>query len=382
MQGELMKRGYQPVFTPHIGSVELYKKSGHFPYYKDSQYPTLKAEAKPGETSTEEYLLKPMNCPHHIQIYSAEPRSYRELPVRLAEFGTVYRYEQSGELNGMLRVRGLTQDDAHIFCMDEQVELEIRAMVDLVLYVFGCLGLSDYRVQVSLRDPDSGKYTGDPKNWDKAEDTLRRVAREMNLKHEVARGEAAFYGPKLDFHVKDCIGREWQLGTVQLDYNLPERFDLEYVGSDNQRHRPVMIHRAPFGSFERFVGVLIEHFAGAFPLWLAPVQVRVANITDRQEEAARRALQALLDAGFRADADLAHGKINAKVAEFEVSKIPYLLVIGEREAQEEKVAVRARGNKNKGVMPLKQFIELARNNVQARSLEEVGFTTAGGHGQV
>jgi threonyl-tRNA synthetase len=309
-------------------------------------------------------------------------RSYRDLPVRLAEFGTVYRHEQSGELNGMLRVRGLTQDDAHIFCMDEQVELEIRAMVDLVLYVFGCLGLSDYRVQVSLRDPDSDKYTGDPKNWDKAEDTLRRIAREMNLKHEVARGEAAFYGPKLDFHVKDCIGREWQLGTVQLDYNLPERFDLEYVGSDNQRHRPVMIHRAPFGSFERFVGVLIEHFAGAFPLWLAPVQVRVANITDKQEGPARRALQALLDAGFRADADLAHGKINAKVAEFEVSKIPYLLVIGEREALEEKVAVRARGNKNKGVMPLKQFIELASANVRARSLDEVGFTTAGGHGQV
>jgi threonyl-tRNA synthetase len=372
MYGELMKRGYQPVFTPHIGNVEMYKKSGHFPYYKDSQYPTLKAELKPGETSVEEYLLKPMNCPHHIQIYSAEPRSYRELPVRLAEFGTVYRYEQSGELNGMLRVRGLTQDDAHIFCMDEQVEMEIRAMVDLVLYVFGCLGLDDYRVQVSLRDPDSDKYTGDPNNWNKAEDTLRRIAREMNLKHEVARGEAAFYGPKLDFHVKDCIGREWQLGTVQLDYNLPERFDLEYVGSDNQRHRPVMIHRAPFGSFERFVGVLIEHFAGAFPLWLAPVQVRVANITDQQEEPARRALRALLDAGFRADIDLAHGRINAKVAEFEVSKIPYLLVIGEREAQEEKVAVRARGNKNKGVMPLKQFIELAGANVRARSLAEIG----------
>lgn len=372
MYGELMKRGYQPVFTPHIGNVEMYKKSGHFPYYKDSQYPTLKAELKPGETSVEEYLLKPMNCPHHIQIYSAEPRSYRELPVRLAEFGTVYRYEQSGELNGMLRVRGLTQDDAHIFCMDEQVELEIRAMVDLVLYVFGCLGLDDYRVQVSLRDPDSDKYTGDPNNWNKAEDTLRRIAREMNLKHEVARGEAAFYGPKLDFHVKDCIGREWQLGTVQLDYNLPERFDLEYVGSDNQRHRPVMIHRAPFGSFERFVGVLIEHFAGAFPLWLAPVQVRVANITDQQEEPARRVLRALLDAGFRADIDLAHGRINAKVAEFEVSKIPYLLVIGEREAQEEKVAVRARGNKNKGVMSLKQFIELACANVRARSLAEIG----------
>jgi len=372
MYGELIKRGYQPVYTPHIGNVEMYRRSGHFPYYKDSQYPTLKGDARPGETSVEEYLLKPMNCPHHIQIYSAEPRSYRELPVRLAEFGTVYRYEQSGELNGMLRVRGLTQDDAHIFCMEEQVESEIRAMVDLVLYVFRCLGLDDYRVQVSLRDPNGDKYTGDPKNWDKAEDTLRRIAREMNLKHEVARGEAAFYGPKLDFHVKDCIGREWQLGTVQLDYNLPERFALEYVGADNQRHRPVMIHRAPFGSLERFVGVLIEHFAGAFPLWLAPVQVRVANITDKQEAAARRAHQALLEAGLRADIDLAHGKINAKVAEFEVSKIPYLLVIGEREAREEKVAVRARGNRNKGVMPLQQFVELASANVRARSLAEIG----------
>jgi threonyl-tRNA synthetase len=369
MRGELMKRGYEPVFTPHIGNVEMYRTSGHFPYYKESQYPTLKEER---DGTPVEYLLKPMNCPHHIMIYSAEPRSYRDLPVRLAEFGTVYRYEQSGELSGMLRVRGLTQDDAHIFCTEDQVEAEIRGMVDLVLYVFRCLGLEDYRVQVSLRDPDSGKYTGDPKTWDKAEETLRRIAREMDLKHDVVSGEAAFYGPKLDFNVKDCLGREWQLGTVQLDYNLPERFGLEYVGSDNARHRPVMIHRAPFGSFERFVGVLIEHFAGAFPMWLAPVQVRVANITDKQEEATGRALQALLDAGLRADADLGHGKINAKVAEFEMQKIPYLLVIGEREARDGTVAVRARGNRNKGVMPLAKFIELARANAQARSLEEIG----------
>ena len=366
MYAELMKRDYQPVYTPHIGSVELYKKSGHFPYYKDSQYPTLKGEAKEGEP-VEEYLLRPMNCPHHIQIYAAEQRSYRELPVRLAEFGTVYRYEQSGELNGMLRVRGLTQDDAHIFCMDEQVESEIRSMVDLVLHVLGCLGLKEYRVQVSLRDPQGGKYVGDPKLWAKAEETLKRVAKEMKLSHDVVTGEAAFYGPKLDFNVKDCLGREWQLGTVQLDYNLPERFELEYVGSDNTRHRPVMIHRAPFGSFERFVGVLIEHFAGAFPLWLAPVQARVANITDKQEEAARKALQALRDAGLRAEGDLGHGKINAKVAESETAKIPYLLVIGEREAAAGSVAVRARGRKDLGVMGLAEFIAKAQDEIRRRA---------------
>ncbi|MDP6034537.1 MAG: threonine--tRNA ligase, partial [Verrucomicrobiota bacterium] len=260
MQSELMGRGYSPVFTPHIGSIELYKTSGHFPYYKDSQYPTLKAE------ENEEYLLKPMNCPHHIQIFAADKHSYRELPVRLAEFGTVYRYEQSGELSGMTRVRGLTQDDAHIFCTQEQVEAEVRDTVDLTLKTLKTLGLDDYRIQVSLRAPDGDKYTGDPKNWDHAEETLKRVAKDMDLAHETVPGEAAFYGPKLDFMVKDCLGREWQLGTVQLDYNLPERFGLEYTGSDNAAHQPVMIHRAPFGSFERFMGILIEHFAGNFPL--------------------------------------------------------------------------------------------------------------------
>src|SRR5947207_6194161 len=346
MQEELLKRGYSPVFTPHIGHVELYKISGHFPYYKDSQYPTIKGEGD------EEYLLKPMNCPHHIQIYAAEPRSYRDLPIRLAESGTVYRYEQSGELNGMTRVRGLTQDDAHLFCTPEQVEAEFRSTVDLVTTIFSALGLNDYRVQVSLRDPKSDKYTGDPKNWEKAEETLKRVAREMKLPHEAVEGEAAFYGPKLDFMVKDCIGREWQLGTVQLDYNLPERFKLEYIGADNQRHRPIMIHRAPFGSFERFVGILIEHFAGNFPLWLSPVQVRVANITENSQEAAQRVLSALQTEGFRVESDIGSaGNIKQKVKDSEEAKVPYLLVIGDREAAAGTVSVRGRGRKDLGVMP-------------------------------
>ncbi len=365
MQGELIKRGYSPVFTPHIGNVELYKTSGHFPYYKDSQYPTLKSTTD----EHEEYLLKPMNCPHHIQIYAAEPHSYRELPVRLAEFGTVYRYEQSGELNGMTRVRGLTQDDAHLFCTPEQVEQEFKSTVELVTKIFGYLGLNDYRVQVSLRDPKSDKYTGDPKNWDKAEETLKRVAKEMNLPHDAVPGEAAFYGPKLDFMVKDCIGREWQLGTVQLDYNLPERFKLEYIGADNARHRPVMIHRAPFGSFERFVGILIEHFAGAFPLWLSPVQVRVANITESSQEAARRTLALLQAEGIRAEGDISvSGNIKQKVKESEEAKVPYLLVIGDREAAAGTVSVRGRGRKDLGVMPVAEFVSKAKAEIAGRTL--------------
>jgi threonyl-tRNA synthetase len=368
MQGELLKRGYSPVFTPHIGSVELYKTSGHFPYYKESQYPTLKSEAKkPNGEPEEEYLLKPMNCPHHIQIFAAELHSYRDLPVRLAEFGTVYRYEQSGELNGMTRVRGLTQDDAHLFCTPDQVEQEFQSTVGLVQNIFQALGLSDYRVQVSLRDPKSDKYTGNPATWDKAEETLKRVAKDMKLPHELAPGEAAFYGPKLDFMVKDCIGREWQLGTVQLDYNLPERFKLEYIGADNARHRPVMIHRAPFGSFERFVGILIEHFAGAFPLWLSPVQIRVANISETSQEAAWSAVKQLKDAGFRIESDIgASGNIKQKVKDSEEAKIPYLLVIGDREAATGSVAVRGRGRKDLGTMPLAEFIARARQEIDER----------------
>ncbi len=364
MQGQLTKRGYSPVFTPHIGNVALYKISGHFPYYKDSQYPTIKSDIDPNE----EYLLKPMNCPHHCMIYAAEQRSYRDLPIRLAEFGTVYRYEQSGELNGMTRVRGLTQDDAHLFCTAEQVEAEVVSTVELVKTIFGALGLNDYRVDVSLREPGSDKYTGDPKVWDKAEETLIRVAKTMNLPHTVVQGGAAFYGPKLDFMVKDCIGREWQLGTVQLDYNLPERFKLEYIGQDNNRHRPVMIHRAPFGSFERFTGILIEHFAGAFPLWLSPVQVRVANISEQSQEAANHAVAALHAEGIRVEGDIsASGNIKQRVKESEEAKVPYLLVIGDREAAAGTVAVRGRGRKDLGVMPLSEFIAKAKTEIAARA---------------
>jgi len=362
MQGELVKRGYAPVYTPHIGSTELYRISGHFPYYKESQYPTLKSDEQ------EEYLLKPMNCPHHIQIYAAEPHSYRELPIRLAEFGTVYRYEQSGELSGMTRVRGFTQDDAHLFCTAEQVESEMISTVELVRHIFDTLGLTDYRLQVSLRDPKSDKYTGDPKVWDKAEETLCRVARDMNLAHEVTEGEAAFYGPKLDFMVKDCLGREWQLGTVQLDYNLPERFQLEYVGSDNQRHRPVMIHRAPFGSFERFVAILIEHFAGNFPFWLAPEQVRVLTISPDVGPYAESLLADLLARGFRAGMDAGGDKINGKIRNAEMDKVHTMLVVGQKEQAAGAVAVRLHGKGNQGVKPVAQVMEELERAVRERAL--------------
>jgi threonyl-tRNA synthetase len=362
MQSELMRRGYSPVFTPHIGSIELYKTSGHFPYYKDSQYPTLKAE------ENEEYLLKPMNCPHHIQIFAADKHSYRELPVRLAEFGTVYRYEQSGELSGMTRVRGLTQDDAHIFCTQEQVEAEVRDTVDLTLKTLKTLGLGDYRIQVSLRAPDGDKYTGDPKNWSHAEETLQRVAKDMNLAHETVPGEAAFYGPKLDFMVKDCLGREWQLGTVQLDYNLPERFDLEYTGADNAPHQPVMIHRAPFGSFERFVGILIEHFAGNFPLWLAPEQVRVLPISAQQAEYAEKISNDLKTASIRANWDRTSDKIGAKIRNAEIAKVHTMFVIGQKEVDSESVAVRVHGKGDQGVKPVAEAISGVQASIAARRL--------------
>jgi threonyl-tRNA synthetase len=362
MQIELMRRGYSPVFTPHIGSIELYKTSGHFPYYKDSQYPTLKAE------ENEEYLLKPMNCPHHIQIFAADKHSYRELPVRLAEFGTVYRYEQSGELSGMTRVRGLTQDDAHIFCTQEQVEAEVRDTVDLTLKTLKTLGLDDYRIQVSLRAPDGDKYTGNPSNWDHAEETLKRVAKDMNLAHETMPGEAAFYGPKLDFMVKDCLGREWQLGTVQLDYNLPERFGLEYTGSDNAAHQPVMIHRAPFGSFERFVGILIEHFAGNFPLWLAPEQVRVLPISAQQAEYAERICNDLKTAGARANWDRTGDKIGAKIRNAEIAKVHTMFVVGQKEVDAASVAVRVHGKGDQGVKPVTEAISEIQASIATRSL--------------
>ena len=350
MQGELIQRGYSPVFTPHIGSIELYKTSGHFPYYKESQYPIIKAD------ENEQYLLKPMNCPHHIQIFAAQKHSYRELPVRLAEFGTVYRYEQSGELSGMTRVRGLTQDDAHLFCTQEQVETEIRDTVDLTLKTLRTLGLNDYRVQISLREPNSDKYTGDPAHWDAAEETLARVANDMNIAHETVTGEAAFYGPKLDFMVKDCLGREWQLGTVQLDYNLPDRFGLQYIGADNAPHQPVMIHRAPFGSFERFMGILIEHFAGNFPLWLAPEQVRVLPITEHQNEYAENIFGQLKATGIRTGMDLSGNKIGAKIRDAEINKVHTMLVVGKREQEKASVAVRLHGSGDQGIKTLTEAL--------------------------
>ena len=315
---ELTKRGYDQVFTPHIGKLDLFHTSGHFPYYKDSQFtPIVEKDALEGfseegmtckelgeqleDGSTNGFLLRPMNCPMHIKLFQSQPRSYRDLPIRLAEFGSVYRWEQSGELNGMTRVRGFTQDDAHLFCTEEQLADEILGCLDLVKLVFETLGMSDYRVRIGLRDPDSSKYTGDPELWDKAEDALRASAKTLGVPYTEEAGEAAFYGPKIDFVVKDVIGREWQLGTVQVDYSLPERFDINYTGSDNKPHRPVMIHRAPFGSMERFCGVLIEHFAGNFPTWLAPEQVRILTLNDDLVEYAQGVFEGIDRCGCPCD---------------------------------------------------------------------------------
>ncbi len=368
MRIELARRGYNAVYTPHIGNINLYKTSGHYPYYKDSQFPTIKMkERDSGDES--EYLLKPMNCPHHIQIYSAEPRSYRDLPIRLAEFGTVYRFEQSGELSGMTRVRGFTQDDAHLFCTPEQVEAELRSTVDMVLLVFKTLGFTDYQCRVSLRDPASDKYAGNPALWDQAEATLRKIVKEVGITSQEAIGEAAFYGPKLDFLVKDVIGRQWQLGTVQLDYVLPERFALEYTGADNTPHRPVMIHRAPFGSMERFTGILIEHFAGAFPTWLSPVQAIVLSISEKFLPYARGVVQQLTTTGIRAELDAGNDKIGAKIRRAREQKIPYLLVVGAKEQETSAVAVRTRKDQDLGPMPLKTFIEKISAEISDRLAE-------------
>jgi threonyl-tRNA synthetase len=367
MREELAKRDYVPVYTPHIGKIDLYKISGHYPYYQESQFPTIKMkERDPHDES--EYLLKPMNCPHHIQIYAAEPRSYRDLPVRLAEFGTVYRFEQSGELNGMTRVRGFTQDDAHLFCTPEQVEQEFRSTVQMVMHVFETLGFKDYECRISLRDPASDKYVGEPANWDRAEATLRTVAKDVGIKHFEAAGEAAFYGPKIDFMVKDVIGRTWQLGTVQLDYNLPERFQLEYIGADNARHRPVMIHRAPFGSMERFTGILIEHFAGAFPTWLSPVQVTVMPISEKFNDYAKLVLADLKEANIRAELDASNDKIGAKIRRAREQKIPYMFVVGAKEAETNTVSVRTRKDRDLGARPLADFIETLRKEIATRAL--------------
>jgi threonyl-tRNA synthetase len=450
---ELVKRGYQPVYTPHIGRLELYRTSGHFPYYRDAQYPPMYAhpagsaldlaqhrlaagllddqreqemaqfmaltrfhvpgydesaspakkleavnryvlnvldgmgvelpayrEAKTWEekarallhwlSDQEGYLLKPMNCPHHIQIYKAEPRSYRDLPVRLAEFGTVYRNEQTGELSGMTRVRGFTQDDAHLFITPDQVESEMRANIELVLFILATLGLEDYRVRVGLRDPGSSKYVGEQADWDASQKSIVDIVRNLGMKYTAEEGEAAFYGPKIDFVVRDCIGREWQLGTVQLDYNLPKRFNLEYIGADNTAHRPIMIHRAPFGSMERFIGILIEHFAGAFPLWLAPEQVRILPVSEKFSDYGRKVETALKAKGFRAAGDYRPDKMGYKIREAQLEKIPYMLVVGEKEQTAGTVAIRERHAGDLGVMSVEDVIARLETEVREKRWEE------------
>ena len=362
---ELIKRGYQPVYTPVIGRVGLYETSGHYPYYAESQFPPV--EMSDGDR----YLLRPMNCPHHVMIYRLKPRSYRDLPLRLAEFGTVHRFEQSGELNGMTRVRGFTQDDAHIFCTEDQVADEFRGCVEMTQFILETLGLKDYRVRLGFRDPGGEKYVGSEEDWRRAEEDLESVCRQMQLPDlKVERGEAAFYGPKADFVVSDCIGREWQLGTVQLDYNLPsqERFNLEYVGMDNHPHRPVMIHRAPFGSLERFVGILIEHFAGAFPLWLAPEQVRVLVVSQKFEQYARKVESQLGEAGLRVSGDYRAEKIGAKIRDAQLELTPYMLVIGGREAEQGNVSVRDRREGDLGAMTVDELMVKLTEEIETKAI--------------
>ncbi|WP_295124088.1 threonine--tRNA ligase [uncultured Chitinophaga sp.] len=359
LQKAQMDSGYLPVVTPHIGSKQLYVTSGHYEKYgKDSFQPISTPE------EGEEFLLKPMNCPHHCEIYKASPKSYKDLPVRLAEFGTVYRYEQHGELHGLTRVRGFTQDDAHLFCRPDQVKEEFIKVIDLVLYVFKSLNFTDYTAQISLRDKeDRSKYIGTDENWNLAEQAIIESAREKGLNTVVEYGEAAFYGPKLDFMVKDALGRKWQLGTIQVDYNLPERFELEYIGADNAKHRPVMIHRAPFGSLERFIAVLIEHVAGKFPLWLAPTQVKILPISDKSQAYAEKVAELLKNSEIRAEIDDRSEKIGKKIREAELAKIPYMLVLGEKEATDNLVAVRRQAKGDLGTMEIKNFIDLITDEV-------------------
>lgn len=354
LQRAQLKAGYEPVVTPHIGHKQLYVTSGHYEKYGADAFQPIHTPVE-----GEEFFLKPMNCPHHCEIYKTKPRSYKDLPVRFAEFGTVYRYEQSGELHGLTRVRGFTQDDAHLFCRPDQVKEEFKKVIDLVLYVFGALGFDDYTAQVSLRDPDNRtKYIGSDENWDLAEKSIIEAASEKGLKTVVEYGEAAFYGPKLDFMVKDALGRKWQLGTIQVDYNLPERFELEYTGSDNQKHRPVMIHRAPFGSLERFVAVLIEHCAGQFPLWLAPEQFIVLPVSEKYEEYAKNLLESLNNSDIRGLIDLRDEKVGRKIRDAEVKKIPYMLIVGEKEVESGMVSVRKHGSVDLGSMDSGAFKEL------------------------
>ena len=385
---ELRMADYDQVFTPHIGKLGLFRTSGHFPYYKDSQFPPIIEPGTVDRLAQEScssadlskmldsgeidgYLLRPMNCPMHIKIFDSQPHSYRDLPVRLAEFGTVYRWEQSGELNGMTRVRGFTQDDAHIFCTEEQLGQEIKGCLDLVKFVFNTLDMSDYRVRIGLRDPDSTKYVGEPEKWDKAEEALRQAAQTLDVDYIEEPGEAAFYGPKIDFVVKDVIGREWQLGTVQVDYNLPERFDLSYIGADNEKHRPVMIHRAPFGSMERFCGLLIEHYAGNFPIWLAPEQVRILPMNDELVPQAREIEKLLKAAKVRVTVDDIADKLGAKIRKCHVDKVPTFLVLGRQEAEQGLVKVNSRTNASlEGSKSPAEFMGELLQKIAEKSLPE------------
>ncbi|MFH1566578.1 MAG: threonine--tRNA ligase, partial [Gemmatimonadota bacterium] len=372
------------VFTPHIGKLDLYRTSGHYPYYQESQYPpliepeSLQQLAAEGctcadlanrlrEGQVDGYLLKPMNCPHHIKIYASQPRSYRDLPVRLAEFGTVYRWEQSGEVGGLTRVRGFTQDDAHLFCTEDQVQQELLGCLELVNIIFATLGMKDFRVRVGLRDPDSSKYVGDPANWDRAEAACRAAARSLGVPFSEESGEAAFYGPKIDFVVRDVVGREWQLGTIQVDYNLPERFGLEYVAADGAARRPVMIHRAPFGSLERFVGVLIEHYAGAFPVWLSPLQAVVLPIGERQLEYAGQVQAGLAAADVRSEL-LADNTLNYRIRQAQMRKVPYMLIAGDREVEEGKVTIRLRSGENLASMAVDEARQMIVDKIAARAI--------------
>jgi threonyl-tRNA synthetase len=354
--------GYLPVVTPHIAKLDLYKTSGHYPYYKDSQYAPIKVD-------DDEFLLKPMNCPHHIMIYKSEMRSYRDLPLRLAEFGTVYRYEQSGELNGLTRVRGFTVDDAHLFVAPNQLLEEFKKVVSLIQNIFNSLGLTDFRARVGTRDPESDKYVGSDVLWERATAAIIQACEDLKLPYTIESGEAAFYGPKLDFMVRDVLKREWQLGTVQVDYNLPERFDIEYVAEDNTRPRPVMIHRAPFGSMERFIGILIEHFAGVFPVWLAPVQVMMVPIADRHYEYADGVAAQLRSAGVRVEVDKGKGRMGGKIREARERHIPYMLIVGDKDMEAQTVSVRMRTDEDLGALPLADFQKMIVGLIESHSLE-------------
>jgi len=383
ISSELHKQHYKQVFTPHIGKLDLYRASGHFPYYQESQYPPLidheqmktfvnegcscsdlANKMEKGEFSG--YLLKPMNCPHHIKIYSSQPRSYRDLPLRLAEFGTVYRWEQSGEISGMTRVRGFTQDDAHLFCRKDQIEEELLGCLSLVKTIFTTLGMEDYRVRVGLRDPDSSKYVGNEELWDAAENACRNAANSLGVEFSEEPGEAAFYGPKIDFVVKDVLGREWQLGTVQVDYNLPERFELKYAGADGEMHRPVMIHRAPFGSMERFCGVLIEHYAGKFPTWLSPTQVAIATISEKHGDYANSIAEKLHSLGVRVDSDFSDSTIGKKIRNLRKLRPPYTLIIGDEEVNNSQVSIRGLNNAQRNGISIDEFVNELLDEINSK----------------